>query len=294
MNSNTASEAVLFGPDSQAVIGIVGLGVMGASFGARLKQAGYQVIGFDLTDEIQLTAKELQVIDRGTTRPDELLPECDVLIFCLYPERIAPFLQEHGHALKEGCLVMEISGVKSSVVPGIEESLPGHARFVSIHPMCGRESRGIAYSSPAIFHDANFLVLESSRAKEEDMQEAEAMARQLGCRSISRLSLEEHDAMIAFLSQLTHVIAVSLMNTHENSHLVEFTGDSFRDLTRIAKINEDMWSELFVLNKPLLLHEIRQFEDSLDTFRTALENEDKDTMKKLFIQSTERRKKFDR
>lgn len=98
--------------------------------------------------------------------------------------------------------------------------------------------------------------------------------------------------MIAFLSQLTHVIAVSLMNTHENSHLVEYTGDSFRDLTRIARINEDMWTELFLLNKDLLLSEIEQFEESLNTFKTALETEDTETMKSLFIQSTKRREKF--
>lgn len=288
------NQAVLFGADNQTTIGVVGLGVMGASFGARLRQAGYRVLGFDLTEQIIMTARELQVIDEGTIHPEELLNQCDVLIFCLYPQAIAGYLQKYGKDLKDGVLIMEISGVKSSVVPGIEASLPANARFVSIHPMCGRESKGIAYSTPAIFLDANFLIIESEKTTEQDMREADAMARQLGCRRISRLSMEEHDTMIAFLSQLTHVIAVSLMNTHENSHLVEFTGDSFRDLTRIAKINEEMWSELFVLNKPLLLDEIRQFEDSLDNFKKALEAEDKATMKSLFIQSTERRKKFDR
>lgn len=100
--------------------------------------------------------------------------------------------------------------------------------------------------------------------------------------------------MIAFLSQLTHVIAVSLMNTHDNSHLVEYTGDSFRDLTRIAKINEEMWSELFLLNKEILLHEMDAFVASISNFREVLANEDTDKMKELFIQSTERRKKFDK
>ena len=104
----------------------------------------------------------------------------------------------------------------------------------------------------------------------------------------------EHDRMIGFLSQLTHVIAVSLMNTHDNSHLVEYTGDSFRDLTRIASINEDLWSELFILNKDILLDETNQFIDAITHFRDVLQAEDIEEMKRLFIQSTERRQLFNK
>ena len=100
--------------------------------------------------------------------------------------------------------------------------------------------------------------------------------------------------MIAFLSQLTHVIAVTLMNTHDNSHLVEYTGDSFRDLKSIAKINEHLWTELFLLNKDNLIQEINDFQNELIHFKEVLEKEDTVEMKRLFVQSTQRRKHFDR
>lgn len=164
---------------------------------------------------------------------------------------------------------------------------------MSIHPMCGRESKGIEYANPRIFDQANFILIPDDNNTASSIVKVSSLAKDLGCKNISVLSPEEHDKMIAFLSQLTHVIAVTLMDTHENEHLVEYTGDSFRDLTRIASINEDMWSELFLLNKDILLDEIRQFRDTLDEFTEALENEDEKKMKDMMILSTKRRHKFD-
>lgn len=164
---------------------------------------------------------------------------------------------------------------------------------MSIHPMCGRESKGIDHADPEIFNQANFILIPDDSNTASSIVKVSSLAKDLGCKNISVLSPEDHDTMIAFLSQLTHVIAVTLMDTHENEHLVEYTGDSFRDLTRIASINEDMWSELFLLNKDYLLNEIRQFRETLDDFTEALENEDEQKMKSMMMLSTKRRKKFD-
>lgn len=274
-------------------IGIIGLGVMGGSFAARFKELGFSVIGFDKDPATIQYALDHQLIDEGTTIPAELLQECGVLIFCLYPSAIPGWLSEYQEYIRPGSVLMEISGVKTGVTQEIRQVLRPDVELVSIHPMCGRESRGIAYASPTIFSNANFIIIPDPSNKPETLSNVEFMARILGCRRISRLEAKEHDEMIAFLSQLTHIIAVSLMNTHENEHLVEYTGDSFRDLTRIAKINEDMWSELFLENKELLLAEVDQFAASLQHFRQALDQEDSETMKELMRTSTIRRKKFD-
>lgn len=272
--------------------GIVGLGVMGGSFAARLKELGHEVIGFDLDQSAIDKGCAKGILDAGFTDPQGHLASLDALILCLYPTLLEGWISRWQDELDPGTLIMEISGAKKPVVDSLQKILRPDVELVSIHPMCGRESRGIDFSSPRIFDQANFLIVPADHNTSENIEKVRAMAQDLGCRSISTIGVEDHDRMIAFLSQLTHVIAVSLMNTHENSHLVEYTGDSFRDLTRVARINEDMWSELFLLNKEILLDEIDQFADALQYFRRALDQEDSDTMKKLFVQATQRRELF--
>ena len=233
-----------------------------------------------------------QIITKGTTEPRELLWECDEIILALYPTQILPWVKENQKYFRPQTLLMDIGGVKSNIILPVQEILRNDVELISIHPMCGRESRGIEFSDETIFDGANYIVVPTSRNSKEAIQTARELGSVLGVKRINELSIEEHDRMIGFLSQLTHVIAVSLMNAHENSHLVEYTGDSFRDLTRIASINEDLWSELFVLNKDILLEEIDQFMEAVSHFKTALKQEDTEEMKRLFIQSTQRRERF--
>lgn len=274
-------------------IGIIGLGVMGGSFASRLHELGYKIIGYDKDPEVIQYALDHGLIDEGTPYPEESLLECDTLILCLYPSVIPQWIEENQQYIHPGTVIMEISGVKTGIIESIRRHLRQDVELVSIHPMCGRESRGISYASASIFTNANFIIIPHPSNQPDTLRDVEFLARMLGCRRVSSLSPQAHDEMIAFLSQLTHIIAVSLMNTHENEHLVEYTGDSFRDLTRIARINEDMWSELFIENKNLLLSEIDQFDAALHTFRQALEAEDTELMKEMMKKSTQRRQKFD-
>lgn len=274
-------------------IGIIGLGVMGGSFAARCKELGYKVDGIDIDPKTIQYALDHQIIDKGSVNCEDLIGECDILVFCLYPTKIKPWLEKYQDLIKPGCILMEISGVKENIAMPLQEILRKDVELISVHPMCGRESQGIEYSTPRIFDQANFIITPTNSNTYSNVVFVSSFAKELGCKNISVLSMEEHDKMIGFLSQLTHVIAVSLMNTHENTHLVEYTGDSFRDLTRIAKINENMWSELFILNKDILLDEISQFISSITHFKEALEKEDEEEMKRLFTISTARRKCFD-
>lgn len=275
-------------------VGIVGLGVMGASFAARTKELGYRVLGMDIDQKTVDYALEHDMIDEGSIDASLLLGQCDFIILALYPTKLMGWIGRYQKDLKPGTLIMEISGVKSNINEPIRAILRSDLELLSIHPMCGRESRGIEFASGKIFDGANFIIVPNEANSMNSIVFVSVFAKELGCRNISVLSVKEHDRMIGFLSQLTHVIAVSLMNTHENSHLVEYTGDSFRDLTRIAKINEDMWTELFLLNKDILLDEIDQFVDSIENFRQVLVDEDEEEMKRLFVQSTQRRLKFDK
>lgn len=276
-------------------IGIIGLGLMGASFAKRLSpQKDKTIYGIDQNEQTIQTALELNIIKEGSTDPGKLIKKCNLIILALYPTMIKPWIVENQQYLESGTILMDISGVKTNIVEPVQAILREDLELISIHPMCGRESRGINFAQADIFDNANYIIVPTNKNTPKAIEAAKQLGKDLRVKNISILSCEEHDRMIGFLSQLTHVIAVSLMNTHDNSHLVEYTGDSFRDLTRIATINEDLWSELFLLNKDILLDEIDQFLDATKHFRDSLEKEDIDEMKRLFIQSTNRRKLFNK
>lgn len=276
-------------------IGIIGLGLMGASFAKRLSpQKDKTIYGIDQNEQTIQTALELNIIKEGSTDPGKLIKKCNLIILALYPTMIKPWIVENQQYLESGTILMDISGVKTNIVEPVQAILREDLELISIHPMCGRESRGINFAQADIFDNANYIIVPTNKNTPTAIEAAKQLGKDLRVKNISILSCEEHDRMIGFLSQLTHVIAVSLMNTHDNSHLVEYTGDSFRDLTRIATINEDLWSELFLLNKDILLDEIDQFLDATKHFRDSLEKEDIDEMKRLFMQSTNRRKLFNK
>lgn len=273
---------------------IVGLGLLGGSYAKGLKEAGYRVYGIARRQETIDYALNHRLIDEGSIEPEAFLDQADVVIFGLYPHIMIDWIKKHQHAFRPHTLLTDVSGVKVNVADTIQSFLRDDVEFIAAHPMAGRETSGIEYANTEMFKDANYIIVPTEKNSEEAVAASRQIAEILQFHHIATLSMQEHDEMIGFLSQLTHVIAVSLMNTHDNSHLVEYTGDSFRDLTRIAKINETMWTELFLLNKKILLHEIDAFANELKHFRDTLENEDTEEMKRLFIQSTQRRKKFDK
>jgi prephenate dehydrogenase len=159
--------------------------------------------------------------------------------------------------------------------------------------MAGKESSGVNNSDDKIFSGANFIITPTEKNTRKAIEIIKHLAKILNFKNIATLSVKEHDEIIGFVSQLTHAIAVSLMNCTDNTHLKRYTGDSFRDLTRIAKINENMWSELFFLNKDVLIYQINEFIKELDCLKNTLIENDEDKLKDLFIQSTLKRKKFD-
>lgn len=160
--------------------------------------------------------------------------------------------------------------------------------------MAGREVYGVENATDEIFKDANYIVTPTENNSPQAIKVCEQLGHILGFASVSRLSPEEHDDMIGFLSQLTHCIAISLMTCNDSPHLEYYTGDSFRDLTRIAKINDAMWSELFLLNKENLLKHMENFEVEFSKLKQALQNDDTATIRKIMRKSTERRSKFDK
>lgn len=273
---------------------IVGLGLLGGSYAQGLKAKGYRVKAIDINQESIDYALRQGWIDEGGITPTSELLDVDCIVLGLYPQLVVDWIKDHQDKIKSGCIITDVTGVKRSIVPAIQTVLRSDLEFIASHPMAGREVSGVQFSDPKIFKPANFIITPTEKNTAEAIEFTKDLSQELEFNRTTELSLQQHDEMIAFLSQLTHVIAVSLMNTNDNTHLVEYTGDSFRDLTRIAKINENLWSELFVMNKDFLLKEIDDFLDEMKHFRDTLEHEDIEEMKRLFIQSTTRRKQFDK
>ena len=274
---------------------IVGLGLLGGSYAKVLRRFGFHVSAITLEQgSIDYAIRE-GIIDEGSIELDaRMIGEADLVIFALYPHVFVEWIEKNQGLLKSGALITDVTGVKRSIVYQIQDMLRPDVEFVAAHPMAGREVSGVENSTDRMFIGANYIVTPTEKNTPEAIQTCIELGRLLGFSNVTTLSPEEHDEMIGFLSQLTHCIAITLMTCNDKENMEKFTGDSFRDLTRIARINDLMWSELFVANKDVLLDQMNLFMDQFNTLKTMLETEDVDGMRAMMRHSTERRALFDK
>lgn len=273
---------------------IVGLGLMGGSYAKALKRLGFTVTAISRKQETINYAIENGIIDAGSITPDpRLIGAADLVIFGLYPKVFVQWIKDNQQHFKSGVIITDVTGVKRSVVYEVQSILRPDAEFIAAHPMAGREVYGVENSTERMFYGANFIVVPTAKNTHGAIELCKDLGAMLGFARISVLTPEEHDEIIGFVSQLTHCIAVSLMTSCDNKRLVDYTGDSFRDLTRIARINDAMWSELFTLNKDALLKQMDAFMEEFTSLRAMLENDDTEGMRAKMRLSTERRAWFD-
>lgn len=274
---------------------IVGLGVIGGGYAAALTREGYSVSCITKEARDVDFAIAHGMIKYGTTELDpKLIGEAELIIFALYPTVFIEWIEKNQALFSPGTLITDVTGVKGSIVRRVQDMLRCDVEYISAHPMAGREQSGVEFSSPDVFRGANYIITPTEKNSDEAIRICRELGEVLGFARISELSPEEHDKMIAFLSQLTHCIAVSLMNSNRNEGLERYTGDSFRDLTRIAKINENMWCELFITNKAALISEMDAFIREFSEFRDLIVREDTAALKEKMRASTERRRLFDK
>lgn len=274
---------------------IVGLGLLGGSYAQSLKRQGYKVKAITRSRSSIDFALQKGWIDDGTTEIDSrMIGEADLVIIALYPNVFISWIKENQHLLKSGAIITDVTGVKECIVYEIQGILRKDVEFIAAHPMAGREVYGVQNSDEAIFRGANYIVVPSEDNSEEAIELCEDLGWTLGFADVSKLSPARHDEMIAFLSQLTHCIAVSLMCANDTPGLERYTGDSFRDLTRIARINDEMWSELFLLNRETLLQEMDRFRTEFDRLYECIRDNRRDKMRDMMRLSTERRAYFDK
>ena len=279
--------------DKNSNILIVGLGLIGGSYAMALSRKGYSVTAITKEQKDIDYAIEKSIITSGSTKVNkETVENADIIVFALYPHVFVEWMENYGKFISAGTLVTDVTGVKGAIIEKINSLIPDNAEFIAAHPMAGKEVYGVENADDSIFGDANFIVVPTRDNTPEAIEKCKSLGEVLGFERISYLNPNQHDEMIAFLSQLTHCIAVSLMCANGDPNLVSYTGDSFRDLTRIANINEEMWSELFLLNKNALLYEMDCYRTCFDRLYNAIKSDDSKVIKDMMRLSTARRKMF--
>ncbi|MDE6550567.1 MAG: prephenate dehydrogenase [Clostridia bacterium] len=277
-----------FNKDSKIVI--IGLGVIGGSYAMALTGAGYtRVYGYDTDPNSMIKAAEDGII-AGIGTIDELLAGADMVALCVYPDTAIECIREISPFLSAGVIITDVAGIKRGYIDAIAAILPLGVRFVPAHPMAGREKKGIEYADSNVFKGANFIITPVGVSDEAAVEAVSKMAVDMGFARIRILSPQKHDEIVAYTSQLPHALAVSLINSdEEDGETGDFIGDSYRDLTRIADINSQLWGQLFIGNKDNLIKVIDDFEHQLKLIRQAVEEGDNASLEQLFNKSSARR-----
>lgn len=274
---------------------VVGLGLLGGSYARSLHKKGFAVDAITLEQSSIDYALDHGFIDRGSTSVDAaLVSEADLIVFAVYPHVFVDWIRQYGRLIRNGTVITDVTGVKSGIVEEVQALLPDGVEYIAAHPMAGREVGGVENSDDSIFSGANYLVVPTEKNTPNAIRLCCELGWILGFANVSCLSPQKHDEMIGFLSQLTHCIAVSLMCACDDPEMVHYTGDSFRDLTRIARINDEMWSELFLANQQTLLRQMEAYRDCFDRLYACIENGNREGMREMMRLSTARRQQFDK
>ena len=274
---------------------IVGLGLIGGSYAEALSKKGYEVGAIDQRKEaIDFAVDKGYIASGRDCAEQEYVGRFDIVVFALYPHAFVEWIEKYQNCLKSGAIVTDVTGVKGGVVCDVQNALRKDVEFIAAHPMAGRECSGVENAKAEIFEGANYIVVPTEKNTQEAIELCKDLGRELGFKHISELSVKQHDETVGFLSHLTHCIAVSLMVCKESGHLADYTGDSFRDLTRIAKINDEMWSELFLLNKDEIVEQMNLFEQHFGKLKECIQNDDREGIREMMRLSTKRRKVFDK
>ena len=270
-------------------IGIIGLGLIGGSLGRTIvNRTSDTVYAFDISKKAMLDGKLLSAYHKPLDKQD--ISELDVVFFSLYPDALEETLKEYCPKLKDGCLVCDCCGNKRRVteqMKNFSKKFP-NLEFISTHPMAGREFSGVNHSTATLFDRAS-MILVPVKASLKTTAWLKQYALDLGFGGVVMTTADKHDEIIAFTSQLAHLVSSSYIKSDTAGQFMGFSAGSFRDMTRVARLSPEMWAQLTIDNSDFLVSEIESLIGSLTEYKTALENKDKETMKKLLADGNEKK-----
>ncbi len=272
---------------------VVGLGLIGGSLAMALRGfEDFEVVGAVRSQSTYSKAAERHAADRLTFDPAGELPGADVVVLCQDPAGIIGFLREHRDRFKPGCLIWDVCGVKTAVMEAAQ-CLPAGVDFIGCHPMAGKEVSGIDNAEGTLFRNTHFIVTPGPAATAEHLELLRRMADHCRFGDVIITTPERHDEMIAYTSQLMHVIAVSVCADEGLFSCKGFEGGSFRDCTRVAALDPAMWTQLFTLNAPALCQVVGALEERLRQYRQAIETGDREALSAMLACASGRKKQID-
>ncbi len=275
------------------LIGIAGLGLIGGSIAKALKyKTDNTVLGYDIDRGVLLKAKLLGAVDDELN--DENISECDIIITGLYPQDTLDFINSKADKIKKGAIVLDSCGVKGVICEPLWKTAKENGfSFYGAHPMAGLHFSGFEYSEVNMFVNASMIIVPSKDAEITELEIIKNLFVSLGFTNIQISSPEEHDRIIAYTSQLAHVVSNAYVKSPNAEVHKGFSAGSYKDLTRVAKLNETMWTELFLDNRENLINEVDTIIENLQQYSAALKAEDADTLKELLKQGRVRKEKID-
>ena len=271
---------------------IVGLGLIGGSLALALKGfEDFEIVGVDVSQPTLRYAAEHGVGDRVTEDAAAELPQADVVALALHPQGIVDFLARYRDAFKPGALVWDVCGVKTAILEAAQV-LPGTVDFIGCHPMAGTEFSGIEHSFPELFQRCHFILTPRAESAPAHVALMERIADYIGAADVVQTTPERHDQIIAYTSQLMHIIALSVCDDAELFQCKGFEGGSFRDCTRVAALDVPLWKELMTLNADALTQVIIRLEENIHAYRVALEHHDVERVTAKLEYSSNRKRRM--
>lgn len=262
-------------------IGIIGLGLIGGSLAKSIKQhSGHTVWGFDIDPDVITKALMCGAIDEELS--DERLSQCGIVLVALYPERCVQYVEQHAAMFAPDAMVVDCAGVKRSVFAPIDAVARRHSwTYIGGHPMAGREFSGFDYAVGTMFEKASMILTPPKDIAVEKLEAAKLFFLSIGFKFVRITTPEEHDSMIAYTSQLAHIVSGAYVKNPLAAQHKGFSAGSFKDMTRVARLNEEMWTELFLDNADLLVPSIDDLIFRLGQYRQALADRDAVSLKEI-------------
>ena len=275
-------------------LAVIGLGLIGGSMAMNLRGfEEFEVLGVDLHRETLDYALTHGIADRVTDDVMEALAQADVVFLCMHPQGIVDFLTAHSAHFKPGAMVTDVCGVKSAVLEAAK-GLPPSVSFLGGHPMAGRECSGIQNAIPNLFQAAHYILTPNEQSTPEHIDLMERAARYIGCADVVRTTPERHDEIIAYTSQMMHIIALAVCDDPSLFSYQGFEGDSFRGCTRVAALDVPLWTQLFTLNAPALCRALECLEDNLRSYRQTIQAGQRDALVEKLEYSSQRKRQMNR
>ena len=269
------------------IIGVAGLGLIGGSLARALSESGkHTVLGLDINRSSLLAAKLVGAINDELN--EQNIEKCDIIFIALYPQATVDFVEKFANKIKKGAIVSDCGGIKRPICNACEKLAEENGfNFIGAHPMAGTQFSGFTRSRGNLFKGATMIITPKENTDIRLLHTLRTVLDDAGFGEINFTSPEEHDRIIAFTSQLPHIISNAYVKSTTAVNQKGFSAGSYRDLTRVSKLNEKMWTELFLQNKDNLIKEIDFLVESLSEYSRALKNDDREGLVTLLKEGTD-------